>query len=441
MKPTHRFALHRLSLPRIVCAVILASMALSACRAPAPTAAPGGAGSTRAAYPAAASATPPAPGYPVGTLPPSATPPLAATLAPTATSDIYLPIFSAPGGSPTPTPTTAPPPTLTPTPTLEWPAPLSGQTASKLSVHVILDDDPYVREFVKRAHPRVVKGVDDLGWLAQVKAASPDIVTVGRFTDADAQEHWPDTTDPVAAANAYLTANLERYRRYPSVDYWEGWNEFVPVTEARWQWFAQFEAQRACAMQAQGLRAAVGGFAYGTPEYAEMALFLPALEAARRCGGIFTLHEGVPPTLDCSGVSVGVPGVIPGAPVLNVPAGIHALRYRFWYEGYLKPRGLGDLPLVISEVAVAPNPKCGGPDRASWKDFRDWWVQQGVGPDGARAYLNLLTWYDRELRQDPYVLGATIFTAGAQNSVFGAWNDFDLHEILFPLTLYAVDQQ
>ncbi|MGQ0601698.1 MAG: hypothetical protein ACT4QE_08390, partial [Anaerolineales bacterium] len=57
--------------------------------------------------------------------------------------------------------------------------------------------------------------------------------------------------------------------------------------------------------------------------------FLPALEAARRCGGIFHLHEYNAPTLAC-GVSTGQSNIIPGAPALTVPAGPLTLRYRFW---------------------------------------------------------------------------------------------------------------
>ncbi|MGH2523063.1 MAG: hypothetical protein ACRDH2_11220, partial [Anaerolineales bacterium] len=181
----------------------------------------------------------------------------------------------------------------------------------------------------------------------------------------------------------------------------------------------------------------------GVPEYAEMGLFLPALEAAHRCGGLFTLHEYNSPTMAC-GVSNGVTGIIPGAPGLNVPAGYHTLRYRFWYEGYLKPRGLGDLPLVISEIGIAAGPEGGACDDPgspySWKGYQDWWVQQGLGPDGPQAYVNTLAWYDAELRKDPYVIGATIFTAGAADPANG-WNSFDVHDLLIPLAYYAVEQQ
>ena len=346
------------------------------------------------------------------------------------------PTLESPTATPSPLPIAPPPP-----PTPVWPGALAGLTQSKLGVHVVLNNDPFIMEFVRRAKPRVMKAVDDLGFLAEVKEVSPGTVTIGRLDAVNLIEHWPDTTDPVVAAEVLVSENLETYQLNPQVDYWEGWNEFVTTVPERWAWYAQFEAARACRMQSHGLRAAVGGFAAGTPEYGEMALFLPALEAAHRCGGIFTLHEGVYPIIGC-GLVANQAGVIPDAPALRVPAGSLMLRYRFWYEGWLKPRGLGGLPLVISELAVGaidPRSPCNGPGGSAWKTFQDWWVQQGVGPDGPQAYVNVLAWYDAEIRNDTYVIGVTIFTAGASNQSSG-WEGYDLHDALVPLAYYAVGQ-
>jgi hypothetical protein len=169
-----------------------------------------------------------------------------------------------------------------------------------------------------------------------------------------------------------------------------------------------------------------------------MAIFLPALEAAHRCGGIFTLHEGVPPALDvCPITFTDQPGIIPGAPPFNVHIGPLSLRYRFWYEGYLKPRGLGDLPLVMSELAIAPN--CGIRGGDAWRDYEQWWVEHGVGPNGPQAYVNVLAWYDQQMQADAYVLGATIFTAGAKNPGDG-WYGWDLNPIMIPLARFMAGQ-
>lgn len=347
-------------------------------------------------------------------------------------STVYMPLLSVVVA---PTPTPVPQTFESAAPEPDWPDSLPGLTGSKLSLHTLGDGDPYIMEFVRRAHPRVIKAVDNVGWLSEVKAASSATVTIGRLSGQD--ESWAGVMDPAVAAQTYIGSQLERYRLNPGVDYWEGWNEYDPNDDAKLRWYGQFEAERVCQMQALGLRAAVGGFAYGVPEYYEMEFFLPALEAAYRCGGIFTLHEGISSRLNCG---IGLGATIPGSPDFSsVVLGHHMLRYRYWYEGYLKPRGLGDLPLVISELAVAPDSGCGGPGNAGagWKDFRDWWVKEGIGPSGEQAYVNLLAGYDAELRRDSYVWGVTIFTAGASSASDG-WFVMDVHDVIRPLAYYAV---
>ncbi len=357
---------------------------------------------------------------------------------PTATP---LPTSTAPTDTPAPVkPTDTPrPPEPTDTPRPPWPAPLSGQTTSKLGLHIIaVYPDPDIMEFVSRVHPRVVMSPYDQEGLAKIKAASPSTVTISRF-DVSGQEEWVRTVpDAAAAANHYVEVNLEHYRQNPAIDYWEGMNEFAPQTPEEWQWFAQYEATRACAMQAQGLHAAIGAFPVGYPRtFDEMTAFLPALEAAHRCGGILTIHEYNGPTMDC-GVVTNVPNIIPGAPAVSVPAGIYTLRYRILYEGLLKPRGLGDLPLAITELGAdggSPKDGCQGPGHGwTWKRYQQWWVGQGFGAIGAEAYVNVLAWYDAEMKKDPYVIGAAIFTSGEFATT--AWANFDIHEAIIHLAIY-----
>ena len=335
-------------------------------------------------------------------------------------------------------PTQAPEPLAVP-PAPDWPDGLDHLTASKLGIHTVRANDSYIMEFIRRDRPRVVKVVDDVGWLLEVKQASPNTLTIGRLSGQN--EDLVMNMAPEAAAQAYIDEQLERYRLNPGVDVWEGWNEFVPVNNERMAWYAAFEAQRACAMEDLGLRAAVGGFSVGVPEYEQMAYFMPALVAAYECNGIFTLHEYNSPTMDC-GVSSGRAGIIPGAPNLGgVPVGYHTLRYRFWYEGYLKPRNMGNLPLVISENGVegrqTPGGPCNDPSGRAWKSYAEWWIANGYGPNGPEAYVNVLSWYDTQLRQDSYVIGSTLFTAGAASD--GTWDVFDLHEALVDLAYYAVE--
>jgi hypothetical protein len=196
-------------------------------------------------------------------------------------------------------------------------------------------------------------------------------------------------------------------------------------------------------MQALGLRAAVGAFGVGWPgTYEDMQAFLPALEAAWRCGGLFTLHEYASPTFQC-GVRQGAQSLIGGAPPVNGPVGLFSLRYRLWYEGLLKPRGLGDLPLVISELGIdgiVSSPECGSPGGSGWKNMENWWLANGLGRSGTEAYVNVLAWYDSQLRADSYVIGATVFTVGAPAESH-RWYMFDIHDILMPLAIYEAQLQ
>jgi len=121
------------------------------------------------------------------------------------------------------------------------------------------------------------------------------------------------------------------------------------------------------------------------------------------------------------------------------------LRYRLWYEGYLKPRGLGNLKLIISELGMdrtqipagCPDPG----DKAAWKELEGFWVANQHGGNGVEAYLKELTWYDQQMREDSYVIGAAIFTAGYSEGGSESWGPFDVHPLLVPLANYLATQR
>lgn len=384
--------------------------------------------------------------------------PIFVTATPTATPDVArLAAASLPSATPTLTTTgtitallyaysTSVPRTVEPFRALpaypaEWPAGRRTLSTSKISFQSVGSGDPQMMEFVTRARPRVVKAVGDFGWLKLVKETSPETITLARVADNNFE--WINTLTPSEAAARYIQLHLEQYRANPFVDFWEGWNEPVLASPTERQWYAEFEAERACQMRDLGYRAAVGGFSTGVPEYDQIADFLPALEAAQRCNGIFHLHEYNRPLLMC-GVRGDDNDIIPGAPFMQVPAGPLTFRYRFWYELFLKPRGLGGLPLILSEYGIdrVPAIRCEDPrpnDGFTWQDYGEWWVQQGLGVTGAHAYVSQLAWADRELRHDEYVLGVTLFTAGA-GSPTNAWHRMDLGDVFVPLAHYVAGQ-
>ena len=338
--------------------------------------------------------------------------------------ELWLPFISSqlPTVTPTPTATPSPTPTPTPFPTPVWPDPLAAPGPSKLGLHVIQNNSPWIMEFISRVRPAVVKAVGDVGWLKEVKRVSPETVTVGRLMAT----HQNISGDPAVAAQAFVAEQLTRYKLNPGVDYWEGWNE--PDPREQMAWYAAFEAERVRLLAAHGLRAAIGSFSTGVPEFDDFVAFLPAIQAARQHGGILSLHEYGAPTMD---YLVGTP--LPGWPPYP-DRGVLALRYRWWYEELLKPRDLV-LPLVITEAGIDGMLMSGqrpGPDGMGWTEFSDYWSQIGIG-GWSDGYLRQLAWYDAELSRDDYVIGFTIFTAGAVDG----WLTYEINAILPELALYV----
>ena len=315
----------------------------------------------------------------------------------------------------TPTPEPTPLPLPTPTPTLPWPAPLTEPGQSKLGLHVQWNNSPEIMEFVRRMLPPVIKTLDDLGFVAEIKEASPETVVVSRLTHPQ-----PMDGDPEAMARDFVARNLPTYLMHPGVDYWEGYNE--PDIRGRMDWYARFEAERVRAMAEHGLRTAIGAFSTGVPEWEDFEAFLPAVEAAKQHGGILTVHEYDAPYMDRS-KGAGLPGH-PNHP----HRGALTLRYRWWYEDFLIPRNLV-IPLVISEAGVdglvtnRPGPE----DAAGWLDFARYWKEDGAGRDPLEVYLPQLDWYDRQVQQDDYVIGWTVFTVGSMNP---DWESYDVTDYL-----------
>jgi len=332
-----------------------------------------------------------------------------------------------PPAAPSPTPTKAVE-TPTPLPTPAWPLALSQPGRSKLGLHVIQNNSPDIMEFIRRTKPAVIKGLGGFGWSIDVKRVSPETVTVARLLE-DPDEGIMEG-DPEKFAQDFVARHVEEYLLNPGVDYWEGWNE--PVPGPNMAWYARFEAERTRRMADYGLRVAIGGFATGTPEWDQFVEFLPAVEVALAHGGILTLHEYAAPTLDYR-----MGQALPGHPAYP-NRGLLMLRYRWWYEDLLKPRGL-TIPLVISEGGIDGQVQQDlAPPGLGWRDFTKYWARKGLGKDSAQAYIRQLAWYDRHLQQDDYVIGVAIFTAGSPK---GHWPSFDITAILPALAEYAVSQR
>lgn len=356
--------------------------------------------------------------------------PTAPNLAPSRTPTA---IPNLPTSSPWPsrTPTATPTPDVTATPTryvsfIPNLPPTNQLGPSKLGVHVVRNNDPRIMEFVRRSQPAVMKGVDDVGFLEEVKAVSPNTITIGRIS-ARSQDFLGE---PEEAAREFVSQQLAQYLANPFVDYWEGWNE--PDPGLRYMgWYARFEQERVRLLASHGLKAAIGGFSTGVPELDAFALFVPAIETAIEHRGILSLHEYSAPEMT----------YLYGSPLPGYPAyadrGALTFRYRWYYREILEPAGLV-LPLVISEAGVdgiiGNRP---GPSGLGWADFADYWVQQGWAPTGEEAFVKQLNWYDNGVRQDGYVIGFTVFTAGG----IAQWVPYDIGPLLPRLADYVISQR
>ncbi len=289
--------------------------------------------------------------------------------------------------------------------------------ASRLGLHITRNDDPRIMGFVRDSKPAVIAAVGDLGWLADVKSASPETITVGRFIEGDQSF----TGAPAERARAFVAEHQDRYLANPGVDYWLGWNE--PVIDEIWQaeWYAAFEAERIRAMAQLGLKVAIGNFSAGTPEASEFAAFLPAISVAKEFGAIMALHEYSAPTMK-EGVGAGIPGLDAQA-----SCGSLTLRYRYFYDYYLRAHDLV-IPLVVTEAGIdggVLREQSAG--KAGWRDFYVEPYADAPIDTFSQPYLDQLAWYDDELRRDSYVLGFAIFNAGERE---GKWQSFDVTDML-----------
>jgi hypothetical protein len=290
------------------------------------------------------------------------------------------------------------------------PEPASG--VSKLGLHVRQPSG--VVEFAENYKPAVVVAVSDVGFLKDVKARSPQTITVGRFPVPQPMGEG----DAEQAARDFVNGQLAAYQANAGyVDYWQGYNE--PPTH-QMDWYARFEATRACEMQAKGFKAAIGGFGPGRPEMDEFEKFMPAIEAGIRCGAVLLLHESAGPNL-WLWYAQSVPGK-PWYPDRGPLMG----RYRYFYRDILIPRDKV-IPLILDEVTVNGAIGAGlraGPSNGGWRDLANYWLGESVTDNPQQYYLNQLVWYDSLLRRDQYVLGAAVGDCCAQQT------SFDLAELL-----------
>ncbi|MFC2046132.1 hypothetical protein ACFLTC_01245 [Chloroflexota bacterium] len=222
----------------------------------------------------------------------------------------------------------------------------------------------------------------------RVKAASPDTVMVGRIHREFEPKFTNPNLDPIRAARDHCEMLLPWAERMgETYTFWQGINEPDIQSSEGMQRYADFDSERVRIMDGYGYRVVVGSFSVGNPsDLAWWKDYVPALEEAWRYDGALALHEY-------------------GWPSLDHESPWYLLRHRKLYEGEPEhnweglPEYLRNMPLLITECGLDGIIANGGRPRG-------WQVLHGnrQGP-----YLRELAWYDAELQNDPYVVGAAIY--------------------------------
>lgn len=243
-------------------------------------------------------------GQPTPTASPPATPALATQL--TQPAEVTQPTKTPPTVTPTHTSSPAqstvegPAPTRQPLPS---PLPLPVGNGSKLGIHGIWSNR--ILEFTQiladaGAPFRIVKAVDDVGWLKDVKRTSPETITVGRLTHE--HEGAVLVNDPGTDLDWYAAVLMEpiltRVQNDPSlrqaVDYWEPTNEPLGggVPTDAYARLARLTIKCLDIAEANDLKLAIFGFNAGTPEWVDLlAIVETGVFARAKAGGHIPLRK------------------------------------------------------------------------------------------------------------------------------------------------------
>lgn len=301
-------------------------------------------------------------------------------------------------------------------------APAQTLSSSKLGAHLINDYTTGSSNIVA-GKPRVLKvlALDSgfpLGMVAAmrdykakapggkvvVRVYTPKHYTTNDNATASALDFWNTVIQPPLNGLAASDRAL--------IDYLEGPNEGDTPTlgypsdsaGTASQWFNQFWTNLTPLIVSAGYKPCIGSIAVGNPgSLSDLDPFVPALRQAKSAGGAWSYHAY---TIQYS-TDVGVEYW-------------YSLRYRQFYS-YFAQQGYSDLlnmPLILTE---------GGVDE-SGKPSTSGWQARGT----AAQYERWLNWFDRQMSQDAYVLGCTLFENGDPTG----WSSFDLEPIAGWLKTY-----
>ncbi len=284
---------------------------------------------------------------------------------------------------------------------------------SKLGLHGIMDTGTLDTLRTVTTHGgkiATIKAVEGVDWLKQVKAISPTTITVGRYirgangVEVEGPSLGGDLQKMARQVMQSLFPKWEPHREY--VDYWEVTNEADPPGIDGHRRFAELMNYCMELAEAEGYHLALFSYSAGVPEWEEwQAIVETGVFGKAKAGGhSLALHEYAYPMNKWYGEP------LPGRPRYS-DRGVLAVRYRWLYEDFLKPRG-EVIPLFITEANLA-------------RDLAQVTVQE---------WMEQMKWYDERLQEDDYVVGAHLFTLGSG----GGWRSYDFTKMLPEFTKYLI---
>ncbi|GMU20174.1 MAG: hypothetical protein AMXMBFR13_02730 [Phycisphaerae bacterium] len=290
------------------------------------------------------------------------------------------------------------------------PAHAAAPSKSKIGIHLIDRNTAGVRR-ITDAHPRVIKILDTSGPMLeaarQYKSTTPEGIVVLRVYTG---KRYELTANPESSARDFFKSVLasplkklsERDRR--SIDYVEGPNECdsTPCWDSirTTTWFNDFWVTLAPMIAEAGFKPCTFNIPVGNPPgplsevLKKIDAIVPALRVCQKLGGAWSYHAYTPKWSTDLGYQLS-----------------YSLRYRRFYEHLAKAHpDLKDLPLILTEAGFDTG---GNPEKSGW---------QANGT--AEQFQQWLTWWDKQLQEDPYVLGSTLFQIGTSN-----WPSFEVEPI------------
>ena len=250
-----------------------------------------------------------------------------------------------------------------------------------------------------RAGCRVFKSVDDVGLVEEALRLNPTVTCIIRFTNphltAESLMHLTSLDAALFWANSYQeTYDRNRTTLLNPRVYIEGPNEPVFKIDNRddiesLRWYSEFEFHRTNILAQFGFRSCLLNFSMGYPAIESWRVLNSGLFRAQELGGLIGIHGYSSHSL------------------LSQPE--LTLRHRP-IRAELTAMGFGNIPIVYTEFGLL-----------EYKSVM-----------GDSQYASELIAWSNEVRNDPGLLGATIFTFGSNNS---AWDGYNVSDTSIPQAL------